>query len=132
MGGNRRTFTLGAYCPESTAATEAALRNIPYAQSDLAIGATHGECIPWVWLLCDNGTFDHLVGTLAMVYMVNIREIEPYSVKTGGCVIWLTQKGDFMLKNRVLKDCFVDPHPDLTTISLGRLAREERWGFGLE
>ena len=84
---------------ESTKATEAAPRNIPYAQSDLAMGATHGECIPWVWLLCDNGTFDHLIGTLAMIYMVNIREIEPYPVKTGGCVIWLIQKGDLCSKN---------------------------------
>jgi hypothetical protein len=51
--------------------------------------------------------------------MVNIREIKPYPVKTGGCVIWLTQKGDFMLKNRVLKDRFMNPHTDLSLISLG-------------
>ena len=91
------------------------LNRIQLDKEALSMGASDiaPECIPWIWLLIDSGTFDHLVGTEAMVFAFNIRNITPKPVKTGGNVVFLAQKCDLLLKDRVLQDCYVNPHSDM-------------------
>ena len=110
------------------------LTDVERDSAHIAMGASAGAALiaPWLWLLLDTGTFDHLIGTTAMVCASNIQEVRPFPVKTGSSVIWLTHKCDFHLGDGVLNDCFVNPHSDLTLISMGRLALSENWGFRLD
>jgi hypothetical protein len=120
---------------QATAQLEMAMLIVQQAectQEPMSMGASEmpTDSVPWVWLLLDSGTFDHLVGTGAMQYVQNIRKIKPIPVKTGGNVVWITEMGDLMLADRILINCYINPHSDMTLISTARLVKDD-WEFGL-
>ena len=70
----------------STADIARAVQLLTDVESDpvhFAMGASAGAGLiaPWLWLLLDTGTFDHLIGTTAMVCGSNIQEVRPFPVK---------------------------------------------------